>query len=184
MKSCSEVPRYMTLTAEKCLVPDLTWLLTTMNRFKKMLAKLLYTFLPFIFLTSPYVWCEEVKDQQVDELLSLSSVAIAQKRFDDAWDILIRIENSKSNITYSQNVNLLKGKIELAYILKIEENLVENVLELYQLTDGNEHYEKFKNRLVHRVCYSEDWSMYRDIHINFCESIRTNSGYANPQPEL
>lgn len=104
----------------------------------------------------------------VDELLYDATILITKNEFSQAYETYLSIINLEPSLTYSQKVNAYYGLLELSYILKTEELAVKYGDKLIRLLSKNSKYSKMHQRVLQRLCVSQDWEIYRHRFSKIC----------------
>lgn len=116
----------------------------------------------FIFFSLFNSWATSANSiADPDDMLVHAFQLKTNKNFEESLKAYEKIISLQDTLSFSQKVNAIYGALELTYVLKKETKATEYGHNLILLTSQDTKYQKVKDRLMYRLCKSEDWDFYR-----------------------
>ncbi|MGP9802809.1 hypothetical protein [Rheinheimera sp. NSM] len=104
----------------------------------------------------------------VDDMIMKARIAVGDKNYPLAENVLQTLLEDENSMTFSQHANVLYSILELSYITKDYGDSVVYAKRLVALLKNKEGYEDVYNRIIHRLCISEDWKATRESFLDTC----------------
>ena len=111
--------------------------------------------------------------ENTDEKLLNAMSLIAAGHYTKAAFIYDSVLINANQLTFSQLVNAESKRLELAYVLEEPKVIEQLTLPLISKLKANKENLLQYNRLVERLCESEDWSKYRELHRDTCQQYES-----------